>query len=106
MDSVDSFPNYVFRVSVYNSRLEHKTKSVIVYKTEDKHVKSYKIQGFEGTITIRRSFDCYTVSWTGKHKGSMTQPLWMIASEMVPVAATHMLNTLVVYLSETEPSLF
>lgn len=106
MDDVDFLPDCSFRVNIYNNRLEHITKMVSVYKTTEKHIKVYKIQGVAGIITISRGQDHQYSTWVGKHRGTMEYPLYMNFREIFPIAATNMLGTLVTYVDNAEPTLF
>lgn len=106
MDDVDFLPDRSFRVNIYNNRLEYTTKMVSVYKTEEKHIKAYKIQGVAGIIIISRDQYQQHSTWIGKHKGTMEYPLYMNPHGIVPIAATNMLGTLVTYVDDAEPTLF
>ncbi len=106
MDDVDFLSDCSFRVNIYNKRLEHITKLVSVYKTAEKHIRAYKIQGVAGIITISRGQHHQYSTWVGKHKGTMEYPLYMNPRAIVPIAATNMLGTPVTYVDDAEPTLF
>ena len=106
MDDVDFLPDCSFRVNIYNNRLEYTTKMVSVYKTAEKHIKAYKIQGVAGIITISLNQHHQHSTWAGKHKGMMDYPLYMNPRSIVTISATHMLEKLVTYVDDAEPTLF
>ena len=109
MVAVDgSFPDTGngFLVRVYSSTLDYRTKRVRKFKTSNRHVKKYYVSGYRGIIIKNRLRNNYAVTYTGKQKGTIYFPHDYNEESMICEAATFMLETLVAFHSEDEPTLF
>ena len=106
MDGSASCRGYAFRVRLYDRRLNHITKMVIEYTSDDKNVKFFKILGVKGNIMVRRGAEYYVVTWAGKNNGYEHYPHTMSVKQIITTAATMMTGFPVVYDSDLEPTLF
>lgn len=103
-----SFPNTGngFLVRIYSSTLDYKIKQVRKFNTSNRHVKKYYVSGYRGTIIKNRLRDNYAVTYNGKQKGTLHFPHDYNEETMICEAATFMLEALVVFHNEDEPTLF
>ena len=106
MDASASRRGYVFRVRLYDARLNHITKMVIEYDSDVKNVKFFKILGVKGDIMVRRGAEDYVVTWAGNNNGYEHYPHTMSVKQIITTAASMMTGFPVVYDSDLEPTLF
>lgn len=95
-----------FLVRIYSSTLDYKVKRVRKFKTSNRHVKKYYVSGYRGTIIKNRHRNNYAVTYNGKQKGTLYFPHDYNERSMICEAATLMLEALVVFHNEDEPTLF
>lgn len=98
--------DYVFRMRLYNSRLEHITKKVVEYKADVKNVRFFKILGIKGDIMVRRGAEDYVVTWAGNNNGYAHFSHNMDMKQIITTAATMMTGLPTVFESDAEPTLF
>lgn len=96
-----------FRVRVYNDTLRYKTRLVSRYKTHNRHVNKYHIQGNRGTIVVNRLKDRYEVTYiNGDNKGTIYFAHKANIHFAIAEAATHMLGKIVVVEDDNQMTLF
>ena len=96
-----------FRVRVYSDMLRYKTCLVSRYKTDNRHVNQYHIQGNRGTIFVNRLRDEYAITYTnGNSKGTMYFPHKVNIHFAIAEVATHMLGKIVVVEDDRQMTLF
>ena len=96
-----------FRVRVYNDALRYKTRLVSRYKTDNRHVNKYYIQGNRGTIVVNRLKDKYSVTYiNGYNKGTIYFTHKANIQCAIAEAATHMLGKIVVVEDDHQLTLF
>lgn len=95
-----------FLVRIYSSILDYKIKRIRKFKTSNRHVKKYYVSGHRGTIIKNRLRNNYAITYNGKQKGTLYFPHDYNEESMICEAATLMLEALVVFHNEDEPTLF
>lgn len=96
-----------FRVRVYSDTLTYKTRLVSRYKTDNRHVNKYHIQGNRGTIVVNRLRDKYEVTYiNGDNKGTIYFSHKAIIHYAIAEAATLMLGKIVVIEDTNQGTLF
>ena len=96
-----------FRVRVYSDTLRYKTRLVSRYKTNNRHVNKYHIQGNRGTIVVNRLKDRYEVTYiNGDNKGTIYFTHKANIHFAIAEAATHMLGKIVVVEDDNQTTLF
>ena len=96
-----------FRVRVYSDTLRYKTRLVSRYKTDNRHVNKYYIQGHRGTIVTNRLRDRYAVTYiNGDNKGTIYFTHQTNIHYAIAEAATHMLGKIVVVEDDRQMTLF
>lgn len=104
--TVRSVSDY-FRVRVYNDALRYKTRLVSRYKTDNRHVNKYHIQGNRGTIVVNRLRDKYSVTYiNGDNKGTIYFAHKANIQCAIAEAATHMLGKIVTVEDDNQMTLF
>lgn len=105
-DIVHSVSDY-FRVRVYNDTLRYKTRLVSRYKTDNRHVNKYHIQGNRGTIVVNRLREKYSVTYiNGDNKGTIYFSHKANIQCAIAEAATHMLGKIVTVEDDNQMTLF
>lgn len=95
-----------FLVRIYSTTLDYKVKRIRKFKTTNRHVKKYYVSGYRGTIIKNRLRNNYAVTYNGKQKGTLYFPHDYNEESMICEAATFMIEALVVFHNEDEPTLF
>lgn len=96
-----------FCVRVYSDTLRYKTRLVSRYKTDNRHVNKYHIQGNHGTIVVNRLRDRYAVTYiSGDNKGTIYFLHKANIHYAIAEAATHMLGKIVVVEDDNQLTLF
>lgn len=106
MDGAFPYASNGFLVRIYYSTLDYKIKRVRKFKTSNRHVKKYYVSGYPGTIIKNRLRNNYAVTYNGKQKGTLYFPHDYNEASMICEAATFILEALVVFHNEDEPTLF
>lgn len=107
MDGVVRGADDDFRVRVYSDTLRYKTRTVSRYKTDNRHVNKYHIQGNRGTIVVNRLRDKYAVTYiSGDNKGTIYFAHQANIRCAIAEAATHMLGKIVVVEDDRQLTLF
>ena len=107
MDDIVRSATDVFRVRVYSDTLRYKTRIVSLYKTDNRHVNKYHIQGNRGTIVVNRLKDRYAVTYiNGNSKGTIYFAHKANIHYAIAEAATHMLGKIVVVEDVNQLTLF
>lgn len=107
MDGVVRSAGDDFRVRVYSDTLRYKTRLVSRYKTDNRHVNKYHIQGNRGTIIVNRLRDKYSVTYIiGDNKGTLYFTHKANIHFAIAEAATHMLGKIVVVEDDNQLALF
>lgn len=107
MDSTVCDTDHGFRVRVYNDALRYKTRLITQYNTDNRHVKKYHVQGYQGTIVTNRLRDRYAVTYiNANNKGTIYFEHRADIRYVVAEAATHMLGKIVIVEDDRQMSLF
>lgn len=103
-----SFPDSSngFLVRIYSSSLDYKIKSIRKFKTSNRHVKKYYVSGYRGTIIKNRLRNNYAITYNGKQKGTLYFSHGYNEESMICEAASLMLEALVVFHNQDDPTLF